>query len=263
MALLAHAANTVRYALPSPFTASDKSWSGLVHSHYFKRLQSAQIQHYVLLHNATPAETLSSGVWQPAGSVHTWQHVTVTFLLSTTALISIYLQTNTGGKVNVPAGRLRVMARMKVPLSLPSLSESHRMADEAQISSDISAVTCYRHRPSVLNQNVRAQAWQEGWGVGRQAWRGPDRGPPLSLPSWRMPSSLSVAFYLSASCCTGAEPKGWPWVALAPLESCYQSQTVIWSWVVGIMDGLLTSPTGRNNHKVTTKKHKMTAKRCK
>lgn len=198
MALLAHAANTVRYTLPPPFPASDKSWSGLVHSHYFKRLQSAQIQHYVLLHNATPAETLSSGARQPAGSVHTWQHVTVTFLLSTTALISIYLQTNTGGKVNVPAGRLRVMARMKVPLSLPSLSESHRMADEAQISSDISAVTCYRHRPSVLNQNVRAQAWQEGWGVGRQAWRGPDRGPPLS-PSLLKNAILPVCGILLVS----------------------------------------------------------------
>lgn len=40
-------------------------------------------------------------------------------------------------------------------------AESHRVPDEAQISSDISAVACYRHRPCVLNQNVRARAWQE------------------------------------------------------------------------------------------------------
>lgn len=107
-------------------------------------------------------ETLLSGAQQPAASVHTCQHITVTFLLGTTALISIYVQTDTGGKVSVPASRLRVMAGVKVPLSLPSPSESHRMADEAQISSDISAVACYRHRPGVLNQNVRARPRQEG-----------------------------------------------------------------------------------------------------
>lgn len=39
-----------------PYAASDRSWSGLVHSHYFKRLQSAQIRHYVILHNTTPAD---------------------------------------------------------------------------------------------------------------------------------------------------------------------------------------------------------------
>lgn len=115
--------------------------------------------YYIMLHLP---ETLSSGAQQPAGSVHTCQHITVTFLLSTTVLICIYFQTNTGGKVSFPASRLRVMAGIKVPLSLPSLSESHRMADEAQISSDISAVACYRHRSSVLNQNVTARAWQEG-----------------------------------------------------------------------------------------------------
>lgn len=46
---------TVKYTPSCPYTASDKNWSYLVHSHYFKRLQSAQIQHYVPLHNATPA----------------------------------------------------------------------------------------------------------------------------------------------------------------------------------------------------------------
>lgn len=104
-------------------------------------------------------ETLSSGARHPAGSVHTCQHITVTFLLSTTALIAIYFQTNTGTKVSVPASRLRVMAGMKSSLlSLPSLGQSHSLADEAQISSDISAVACYRHRPSVLNQNVMARS---------------------------------------------------------------------------------------------------------
>lgn len=67
----------------------------------------------------------------------------------------------------------------------PSLSESHRVPDEAQISSDISAVACYRHRPCVLNQNVRAWAWQEDWGSEQAGLQKGDRGPPLFKLFWR------------------------------------------------------------------------------
>lgn len=38
-----------------PHTLSDKNWSDVVQSHYFKRLQSAQIHHCIWLRNATPA----------------------------------------------------------------------------------------------------------------------------------------------------------------------------------------------------------------
>lgn len=59
------------------------------------------------------------------------------------------------------------MAGMKVPLSLPSLSGSHRVAAGGQIGSDISAVTCYRHGSGALNQNVRAHTRAFLPGVGR------------------------------------------------------------------------------------------------
>lgn len=86
------------------------------------------------------------------------------------------------------------------------------MADEAQIGSDISAATRYRRRPRVLNQNVRALAWQEGCGAGRQAWRGPDRGLPLSpSPLERTPPSLSVAFYRGRAKGVATGGTGSPW----------------------------------------------------
>lgn len=53
--------NTVKYTPSHLYTASDKNWSDLVHSHYFRRLQSAQIQHYVSLNNTTPA--WNSPIW--------------------------------------------------------------------------------------------------------------------------------------------------------------------------------------------------------
>lgn len=193
--LYPHSKHTVKCTPSPPYTASDESWSDLVHSHYFKRLQSAQIQRYVLLHNATPAWkslircSATCRLTSHLSAHHC--HIPAQHNCSNRHLLPSQHRL----KGRRPGRRLRVMAGMKAPLSPPSLSESHRMAVGAQISSDISAVACYRHRPSVLNQNVRAWAWQEGWGPGRQVWRGPDRGPPLSPPSRRMPSSLSVAFY--------------------------------------------------------------------
>lgn len=46
--------------------------------------------------------------------------ITATFLLCTAALICIYFQTKTNGKVSIPARRLGVMAGIKVPPIPPS-----------------------------------------------------------------------------------------------------------------------------------------------
>lgn len=204
--------------------------------------------YYIMLHLP---KTLSSGAQQPAGSVHTCQHVTVTFLLRTTVLISIYFQTNAGGKVSIRASGLRVMAGVKVPLSLPSLSESHRMADEAQISSSISAVACYLRNPVCSIK-------MSGPGPGRKAEVQADRSGrgligvhhcPLHLEECHPPCLWHLTYQPYATQRRGRKGgQGWPGPPFNlighPWCPTYQSQTEIGSWFVCIMDGLLNGPTG-------------------
>lgn len=115
--------NPLHRLLTLSLTRTDQIWCIVTVLRDCSQHKSSIMFYCVMLHLP---ETLSSGAQQPAGSAHTCQHITVTFLLSTTALIGIYLQTNTGRKVSVLASALRVMTGMKVPLSLPSLGESHR-----------------------------------------------------------------------------------------------------------------------------------------
>lgn len=176
--------NTPHPHLTFSVTWTDQNWCTRTILSDFSQHKSSITFYCITLHLP---ESLSSGAQQPADSAHTCQHLTVAFLLSATALIDIYLQTNSGRKVSVPASALRVMTGIKVPPSLPSLGESYRTADKTQISSDIAAVACYHDQPSVLNQNVSIRAWQDGWSLGRRVWREPDRGPPLFPPSWTMP----------------------------------------------------------------------------
>lgn len=113
--------HTIKYSLlhplPTlPLTRADHIWCIVTILRDCSQHKSSIMFHYITLHLP---ETLSSGAQQPAGSVHTCQHITVTFLFSTTALISIYCQTNTGGKVRVPASKLRVMAGIKCSCPSP------------------------------------------------------------------------------------------------------------------------------------------------
>lgn len=126
---------------------------------------------------------LSSGAQQPAGSVHTCKHIIVTFLLSTTALIAIYFQTNTGRKVSVPASRLRVMAGMRVPSPRWVKVKGWQTKPKSAATSQQWLVTATDPVCSIKMSGPGA--WQEGWGPGRQVWSGPDRGPPLSPPCWK------------------------------------------------------------------------------
>lgn len=150
---------------------------------------------YIMLH--LPG-TLSSGAQQPAGSAHTCRHITVTFLLSTTALIGIYLQTNTSRKVRVPASELRANPS-------PRWARATGMADEAQISSDISAVACCHDRPRVLNQNVSALRP----GRADEVRTGRSGGSPIGVHhcSLLLEQRLPLTFHLLATCYTEMEPR--------------------------------------------------------
>ncbi len=200
---------TVKYSPSPPYAASDKYWSDLVHSHYFKRLQSAQIQHYVLLHNATPAWNalircsaacrLSSHL--PAHHCH------------------IPAQYNRANLHLLPNQHWRKGQRPSQQTESNDRDESPPIPPLAEWKSQDG-----RRSPNQLRHlsggllpppTQCAQSKCQGPGPGRKAevrgrlvWRGPDRGPPLSAPSWRTPSSLSVAFSLSAACYIEAGASG-------------------------------------------------------
>ena len=204
-----------------------------MHSHYFKTLQSAQIQHYVLLHN-TPA-------WNPlirrSASCRLGSHLPAHHR-------HIPAQHNSTNRHLLPNQHWHKGQRPSqqtesngwdeefppIPPLAGSKSQPGRRSPNQQrhLSGGLlpPPTQCAQSKCHGPEPGRKAEVWAGRSGAGLI---GVHHCP---LRAERTPSSLSVTLNLSASCWTGVELKAWPQVEQSPSESSWQGRTVRRRWLV-------------------------------